>query len=541
MASIPDPAGSTIGHLLRDGKWALLGTIATVELTQALAHYLETGQFDVESVPPWLAEAISGPVSQTEQALGQPLFELLISAPTGVNFSREPGAQEATAVRMVERLLGFAVALPFIVARFKQGIEAVFGENAPKALLESIEKIPEDIGINWALGMTIERIMVTAAEGPMTEKIAEITRPARLEWPQIRALARQKAISPDELRERLALAGFRDRDIDLMQGIDRQLLSVSDLQAAYSYGLMNDDAVLTYLEQLGVEEADRDLLLEVYFHKAETTGGAQLRAVAQREYLNGHITEAQYRDYLARANVPKVSVDLEIDAANLVKQFGRVNLSVADIKKLRQDGVYDDRQAIKRLTDLGYVEVDAEALVKEWTLEQTHGKPGLSEAHILAYLKGGVLTATEAYDKLTGLGIRSDDAHFLVEHPEAIPRARAKTNSEADIIDAYKDGLLDIAEATVKLKALGLSDDATSLKLQIAHYTINRGPKKRSQVRQLSEAQIIEAFKEGLGTDRWAERELESVGYTTADAMLLVAVEKTKLSGNPPDGWVQLT
>lgn len=539
--SIPDPLGSTIGHALRDGKWAILETLVVAEITQAIGQLLTTGRIELETVPPWLADALSGPVGAAEEAFGQPLFELLVAAPTGVHFSREDGAQEATAVRMVQRMMGFAVALPFAVARLKQAIEALFGESAPKSLLESIEKIPEDIGINWAMGMVIERILITAAEGPMTEKIAEVSRPSRLEWPQLRALARQRAISPEELRVRLQRAGFRDVDIDLILAIDRQLLSVSDLQGAYAFGLMSEESVRAYLHQLALSDADADVLVELYFHKAETTGGAQLRAVAQREYLNGHLTETQYRDYLVKANVPPTSIDLEVDAANLVKQFGRVNLSVADIKKLRQDGVYDDRQATKRLVDLGYVEEDADALVKEWTLEQTHGKPGLSESHILAYLKGGVLTASEAYDKLVGLGIRSDDAHFLVEHPEVAARTRAKGSTETDIVDAYKDGLFNQDEALTKLVAIGLTDEAAALKLRVANFAVNRGPKKREPHKTISEAQVLEAYKEGLGTDRWAERELEVIGYTHVDAELLVAIETAKLSGSPPPGWTQLT
>lgn len=541
MAETTDPIGSGVGHVIRDLKWSLIASLAGVEAFNAIDNYNKTGVLDIDPIPESLAGIISRPIGEAERLIGQPLFELLVAAPTGVDFSRAPGSQEGIAVSMVERLLGFAVMLPYGISKIKALLVAVMGENASKALVESLEKIPEEIGINWALGTMLESILEVAAKAPIEEKIAEQTRPARLEWPQLRALARQHIIPDEQLQERLAKAGFRDEDISLIKDIDRQRLSISDLQAAWAYGLLTEVQIRNYLDMLGIVEDDQDLVWELYMRRSQTTGGDQLRAVAQREYLAGHLTEDQYRQLLAQANVPSQSIDLEVQAANLVKQYGRTNLSVADVKKLRQDGVIDDRQARDRLMGLGYVEDDAAALVKEWTLEQTQSKPGLNESRILAYLKAGILTKSEAYDKLTGLGIRSDDAHFLVDHPEAVAGTKAKGSSDTDIVAAYRDDILDQDAALSKLVDTGLTTDAAQLKLRIANVAKNRGPKPKKAVKHLSEGQAIEAFKQGLVSDAWLQRELESIGYSHADAELIVVTEETKLSGNVPSGWVQLT
>lgn len=498
------------------------------------------GPFRFQIMPEWLANAISGLPGQVEQQIGRPLFEALVAAPAGVELSDSPAAQEGEAVQMVQRMLGFATALPFVTGELRNAVKALLGEHAPEALLKAIEDIPLDLGVNFFIGTVIERIFETAVSRPLEEAIAEQKRPARLEWPQIRALARAKALSHTEFVERLRKAGFRETDIPLITELDRQLLTVADLQAAYQFGLRDEPFIRDYLDKIGLSSDDADLAIDLYLKRAETAGGDQLRAVAQKGYLDSHISEDQYRTYLAMANVPQASIDLEVAAARLVKDWGRVQLNASEVKKLYEDGAINDAQVISRLQNLGYTEDDAITLVHEWTLTKAQGHPGLTEARILAYLVGGVITPANAYDRLVNLGIRSEDARFLVDHPEASTKIKSHPLSQSTIMAAMVDGIIDQVTAERMLVDQGMTADDAHLAALVTLHNANRGPKPKQPHKLLSEGQIIDAFKQGLARDTWAIRELVVAGYSEDDAMLLVAIEETKLSGVPPPDWTEL-
>lgn len=530
------------GRLVRDAKYQIIALLVGGEVVDQIIHYSQTGQFEVDIIPEWWQGAISEVVGEAERLIGEPLFQLLVATPSGAKLSREGGGQEATAVTMVQRMIGFAIALPYATARLKSTLRAVMGENAIEPLAEALDKIPEEIGISWALGNVIDRILEVAAAQPIEEAIAEQTRPQRMEWQQIRALTRLHALPEEELTDRLQKAGWRDSDIPLLKQLDRVNLSVGDLQQLYLYGLRDEAYIRQYLGRIGVDGEDQQDVVDLYLKRAETAGGDQLRAVAQKEYLDSAITEGQYRAILARVKVPQLSVDLEVEAAKLAKSRGQKQLSVADVKKLHADNAIDDIQAIQRLIDQGYTDEDATALVNDWKVDKVVARTGIDENRVLSYLASGVLTTTEAYDRLVRMRIAPDDARFLVDHPEAGRVIKSHGASDQTIVAAYEDDILTYVEATQKLVDSGSSEDAANLTMRVAAYRANRGKKPKQPQKSLTEGIILEAFKLGLATSAWATRELVTVGYTEADALLLVAIEETKLAKPeaPPDGWVKL-
>lgn len=496
---------------------------------------------NLQFVPQWVRDEVIKVIGASEQAVGAPLFDAIVSGATGLDLSSAAGRQEADAVKMIERILGFAVALPFATQKLEAGLTALLGDHAPKGLIESIARMPEELGVNFFIGTILERIFETAVSRPLEEAIAEQKRPNRMEWPQIRALARQKAITRQELETRLARNGWRDADIPLLLNLDRALISVSDLQQAYIFGLRDEAYVRDYLDTLGFNAEDTQLIIDVYLKRAETAGGDQLRAVAQKGYLDGHLSEAEYRARLDEAHVPPASITLEIEAANLVRSWSRKSLSLSEIKKLFDDNLLDDHQAEQRLVSQGYSEDDAIILIHDWHTLKELGHPGLNENRILAYLKGGVITDVQAYDRLVGLGIRVEDARFLVQHPDAAPQTKTHPTEHSTILAAYKDDVIDRPTAFALLKERGESDEEAQLALQVIDVNLRRGKKPRQPSKTLGEGQVIEAFKLGLAEATWAIRELVTLGYAEADAMLLVEIEISKLSGAVPADWAVLT
>lgn len=310
-------------------------------------------------------------------------------------------------------------------------------------------------------------------------------------------------------------------------------------------GAVSDDEAAALLADSGLSES----LAKKYIVSAHQERGAthratvstELRSVARRGFADGHLSEAQFRQLLVQANLPAEVIEQEVVAANLSKTLGRHTFSLSQIKRQRQHGLIDDAQARQRLLVNGWSEEDAQLQINEWNAEARVGRTGLTEARILAYLRSGILKPPEAYDLLVTQGINSANATFLVQHPETVPAVRTHGSTAADIIAAYKDGILTLEQTRARLIDAGDTADAADLKLQVAHFALNRGPKPRLQHKNLTEGQVLEALKLGLVADTWALRELVTLGYSDADAALLVTIEETKKAGTVPASWVLLT
>jgi hypothetical protein len=310
-------------------------------------------------------------------------------------------------------------------------------------------------------------------------------------------------------------------------------------------GTVSDEQALVWYQDAGLTPETAKLYLADAHHQRTVTHKAviatELRTVARREFASGHIAEAQFRELLTEAGVTPESIDLEVKAATLAKSSSHRTFSLAQIKRQRQDGVIDDAQARVRLVAQGWTEDDAQTLINEWNAEATAGHSGFTESRILGYLQAGVLTPPQAYDLLVARGIKATDAKFLVDHPSSVPATRIHGSTAADIVAAYKDGLITQGDAEVKLIDSGETADAAALRLRIANYTLNRGPKPKQAHKSLTAAEILEAFKLGLAQDTWALRELAAAGYTDTDAALLVAIEETKATKAVPTAWTVLT
>lgn len=490
-------------------------------------------------------------------------------------YAKQSGISPSDFQRMVDDA-GEAPGLEFLLQAFRRGIIPKSGEGAQVVSLEQgireghltnkwIDTVEQmgllPIGVADAVDAAVENQIPYA----QAEQIAYVN---GIDADNFRILynTRGNPPSPGELatllkRKLIPLEGVGPNAISFQQGIFEGASKDKwwELYAALADyvppprtivtlvhdGVVTDDEALALFESAGLTTD----LAEKYLKSAHLSKGAahratisgELRTVARRGYLDGQLTEAQFRDTLAQANVPADTIDNEIAAANLSKQLGRHTFSLSQIKKQRQAGLIDDATARQRLVVSGWSEDDAQTQINEWNAETQAGRSGLTESRILAYLVSGILTPTEAYDKLIAQGITTANATFLVQHPSAVPAVKTHGSSAATIIAAYKDGVLDLEATRQKLIATGMTADAADLELQVVHVQLNRGPKPKLAHKVLTEAQILEAFRLGFAADTWALRELTTLGYSDADASLLVAIEETKLTPKAPASWATLT
>lgn len=509
------------------------GVIEEMIATKTLNPLAGAGEF---------TNAILGLVERTEQPIGRAIFQGLLARPMGVEFSEVSG-QAANAVTTIEKVFGFATELSLGTGAIAGALEPLLGTHSLKGLLQSIREIPQEIGLPFFLGTVGAQLFETAVGTPIREEVGLQTRPTRLDIRLIARLLKQKAIDAQEATTYLQRAGLRDVDIPRVLALERTLLTLSDLTTLHETAYWSDTKIQLYLDSLGLTTDDQDAQMFLFRHKAQTEGAGPLKAIARKDFLEGHVSETDYRAILDGLHVPFESADLLVESAIMERDASRLKLTVAEIKDLMQHQHIDNHQAVAKLQEIGASEQTASDLMIVWQDEQKVKRVGLGTARILAYYKGGVLTAEQTFKRLVDEGMRTEDAQFLVDHPESQPGIKTHPLAPATIYAALTDGVITADESRALLKGLSVAPGEVDLRIQTVAARQSRGKKPKQALKNLSEATILEALKLGLATDTWAIRELEAVGFAVPDAMLMVAVELTKLDAGWPkaNGWEPLT
>jgi hypothetical protein len=517
-----------------------IGVLSAQIITAGILEYVSTGKLELPGIPSQVRDAIMQIIGDAETTVGEPIFDALLGASLGISDLGAAGSQEEAAVRTIKRALGFGVGLPIVAGAAEVPLKALLGPHLGTTIFEALRGISEEAGISFFLGFTLSNIFQTAVGQPITEAIARRTHPARFDFRIVKTLLKAHALTEAEALDQFDALGFRSQDAYQLLQLADAIPGIGELQQAYLFGLRDETFVRDQLARIGYDAAGVDLLVDVYLKRAETAGGDMLRTVAQKGYLEDHLSEAQYRAILASVNVPQPSIDLEIQAAALVKTWGRLQLTIAEVKALNLAGQIDDHASLSKLVANGYSQEDGQTIIDSWHKGAKAGRLGLGESKLLSYELGGLITRDEAYSRLVGLGYKADDAAFLADNPASFGGVFKYPLTPPAILAALKVGDIDDPTARTLLASVGMAPEEIDLRVRVAQTAGRRATKTKAAPKVLSEAQVLELLHYGLVDPSWALTELATLGYTDADAGTLVALELTKTSGQIPNGWVTL-
>lgn len=517
----------------------VLATQFGVEVVQAILSGGKTGLLtDTSNVAGHVLELLN----KSESEIGSLIFKSLIEGPMGIDLTNA-APENQPGIETIKRVIGFGAELSLGTAAVSGALEPLLGSHGLKGLLEAVRGIPDEIGLNYFMGTVMANFFETATGGQLREAIAEKVRPTRLEWPQVARLLKAKQIDEATATDKLKKAGFRDEDIPILRKLDNQLLSVSDLQLLHDTGFWDDAVISEYLDRLGFDETDKTAAFHILAVRAGSEGATTLRTIARNAYLSEFLSEGQYRTILQDANTPTEAIDLLVESVKLERDAGRLHLSVAEIKDLWLNNHINSDEVRQRLGVLGASDETIADLITVWGDSKKTARSGIGTAKILGYLIGGVITKEQAYAHLIQNGMNQKDAQFLVDHPTTHAISASKPISPATIVAAFKDDVLGIDEARTLLQKSNVNPAQIDLLLANATAVVTKGKKPRKPTKTLSETNVIDALKLGLAAPTWAERELETLGWSADDAALITMTELVRLDPKNLDayGWQQLT
>ena len=506
-----------------------LGDIADAVTKAAGSLVLEPGLKTLEELAnhPYKApEILGGMIGPSWKWFSQfgtgSLFKEYLELGLGLNYG-EISNEAKSAVQTIDTMLAFSTAFPLIVKAADAILNFFLGQRAPKLAESALGSIAEEMGLTWAMGMTIDRAFETAVGNKLEEAILYQKRPIDPEIQVLRLMQRQFLIDKATFEDRAKHMGYSDDWVSKFGELADALIPVGDLQQLWFYDIIKDDDVCKGLESLGFSGTAKDHLKTLYLDKAQTQGGLQLRGIARDLAIKGLFTEGQYKNVLESTNMSPKEMTSDLAALNLELTYGRTTTPLSAIKLRYQHGELIDDTARPELRQLGYSEDAISDLLDSWKLGKLPHP--MSAAKVLTYWYSGVITDYhDAYARLVATGLRDKDAGFLLDHPPAGGAKKYKL-TPALIEQAAIDGIIDLSAMPDALKNLGVPDDTADYMVKVATYRKSRVKRPAGDYVPLNKSEIVDAWHVGVYTPQYAIDELAKLGYNPDDALTLLEIK----------------
>jgi hypothetical protein len=451
------------------------------------------------------------------------MFETMLRDGLGV----EPGKftpEEKDAVKTVDTMLGFAAAMMFVITAIDTAGKFITAGRWPDAIHDTLARIPDEMGISWALGLTIDESFKAAQGVVLQEAINKQKHPNRLGWPQVRILLKQHAIEKADFDDVMKAQGFNDKQRGWLDKLIDIPIPVGDIAQLWYRDEVDDGTAKLMLNHLGFDDHQTDLLFNLYMAKSDNQSTALFRVIGKQMFAAQIITEGQYRDILTAGNFPSKLIKDDIAAIQFEQKWGRVLQSVSVIKQRFQHHTIDSSEATKELHELNYTTSYIGELLEAWTLKPLVKSHGLSQAKILSYYISGVISRSVAEPQLLATGLDQASTTFLLDHPSANASAHHHEATPGLVTQAYVDGAIQPSELEAAYKAVGVTDEAMPKYVAVAQYKLAHKKGAPNANIPLSEADYKAAYKVGLIDFHGLVGALETIGYNPDNALLIAEI-----------------
>lgn len=201
------------------------------------------------------------------------------------------------------------------------------------------------------------------------------------------------------------------------------------------------------------------------------------------------------------------------------------------ITALIHEGVLDDATALEWFKGWGMDAATAAVYLKSAHSGKTSAAKDLSVSNIETMYRDKLITESEASAHLVALGYPQQAATELLKLADFNNQQTSIRSAQSKIRTLYVGRKITPAGAKAALVKLGVADADVASLLLIWDIELD------ATVRQLTEAQVVNAWYYKVMTDSEALANLEILGYTPYDAWVILSVKnKAPLPGKPAKG-----
>lgn len=289
-------------------------------------------------------------------------------------------------------------------------------------------------------------------------------------------------------------------------------MSTADALEARLKGVVSDEQAQQWFNEAGG-------LPDQYATLLETTGNPIGVVAAGNLYNHKLISHEALQQVILHSRVnPQFEPMAELQRFHWLAPF--------QIMQVIKAGAAPIATVTEWLTELGYPADQIAGIVKEGSTTKTAVHKSLAESQVVTLYESGVIGEAEATTDLENLGYDPGESAFIL----AIYDQKKRLTFIEAVVTQTRKGYLSYRiakdQATQIMTALGINPST------ITNYLAIWDVEAAAEVRSLTMAQIGAMYKKGLFDDTEAVQRWEMMGYSEADAALLLA----DYGGPPPAG-----
>jgi hypothetical protein len=232
------------------------------------------------------------------------------------------------------------------------------------ALARAVTNVTWALGIGWLSWVAMGPGMRATIAGPLERYYNKLLRPADLPRETALALWRKKLIDDGELRERLAILGYHDRDIELLKRNEQDFFTEAQIVDMLEVGMITETEAKELLERIGWREPELSKRLKLVSHTAKAKLRDRYVSKLEDAYADGLVRLEDVRN-ARQLNLDTVSLD---DLRNFILRHEvEMNLAKLKVKTLQEkfmDGTIDEETLRAQLASVVVVPEVLEAMVE---------------------------------------------------------------------------------------------------------------------------------------------------------------------------------
>lgn len=376
-------------------------------------------------------------------------------------------------------------------------------------------------------------VLTHAGYSPNAIRVMRETLPQLLPAGELVELLRRGSISRGEYDSRMSALGFDDETSGRLAELVRVLVPIQDVlrfmvrevytpevRARFGQDEGFPDAVLELTKRLGLDDQDVRDYWAAHWQLPSPEQGFQM---LQRAVETG-ATEADL-DTLLRA------LDIMPFWREKLKKIAYNPITRVDIRRMHKMGLLDHAGLVDRYQRIGYNAEDAEALaVFTERLNGTEDRDALEpflaplRSRARSLYMNNVITDDEVQRALTDLGHTPEQIAAFMQEAELARVADEREEITRAIKSLYTQGHISAGDTVDRLRAAGYDEETAERVIAPWHFLAEQRQLRADEKegRDLTRADILGAYKDGLLSSGEATRELGDLGFDPSEVAVLV-------------------
>ena len=221
-------------------------------------------------------------------------------------------------------------------------------------------------------------------------------------------------VTQQEVEQAFFESDQKDKYAKYIFDLGRRLIPERTIVAAIHNGVVQRDEGLSMLKQLGFDEHDATVLVDVGLHERASAHKELSRAQIVSLYETHVFKKQEAIDHLVQLGFQTRDADLMLTLADSVAHTRELKAEQQHVRALFIGGHVDELGAENQLIALGIDQATAAHSISVWKRERGRATRGLSEAQVLKAVESNVLTYQQGLAQLQGLGFSQPDAVIIL-------------------------------------------------------------------------------------------------------------------------------